>query len=71
MGLKHHFELLAAYNQHMNSKVYEAASHLIATDLAKERGAFFGSVLGSLPMCQHSCRLIISEDNHAPLLTGT
>jgi wobble nucleotide-excising tRNase len=23
------------------------------------------------PMCQRSCRLIISEDNHAPLLTGT
>ena len=21
------------------------------------------------PMCQRSCRLIISEDNHAPLLT--
>jgi hypothetical protein len=23
------------------------------------------------PMCQRSCRLIISEDNHAPLFTGT
>ena len=23
------------------------------------------------PMCQRSCRLMISEDNHAPLLTGT
>lgn len=24
-----------------------------------------------LPMCQRSCRLNISEDNHAPLFTGT
>jgi hypothetical protein len=24
-----------------------------------------------VPMCQRSCRLIISEDNHAPLFTGT
>ena len=23
------------------------------------------------PMCQRSCRLNISEDNHAPLFTGT
>src|SRR5690554_2266011 len=24
-----------------------------------------------VPMCQRSCRLNISEDNHAPLFTGT
>ncbi|WP_449285391.1 DinB family protein [Marinobacter sp. PE14] len=48
MGLKYHFELLAAYNRHMNSKVYAAASHLGATELGKERGAFFGSILGTL-----------------------
>ncbi|AZT84269.1 damage-inducible protein DinB [Marinobacter sp. NP-4(2019)] len=48
MSLKNHFELLAAYNQWMNSKVYEAAGHLSATDLAKDRGAFFGSILGTL-----------------------
>lgn len=48
MSLKNHFELLAAYNQWMNSKVYEAARHLSATDLAKDRGAFFGSILGTL-----------------------
>ena len=28
-------------------------------------------LLARIPMCQRSCRLIISEDNHAPLLTGT
>lgn len=48
MGLKYHFELLAAYNQHMNSKVYGAANHLTEADLTKERGAFFGSILGIL-----------------------
>lgn len=48
MSLKDHFELLAIYNQWMNSKVYEAAGHLSATDLSKDRGAFFGSILGTL-----------------------
>src|SRR5690554_5695870 len=48
MSLKDHFELLSNYNQWMNSKVYEAAAHLSATDLAKDRGAFFGSILGTL-----------------------
>ncbi|MFL1456601.1 DinB family protein [Marinobacter sp. GN3S48] len=48
MSQKNHFELLAAYNQWMNSKVYEAAGQLSATDLAKDRGAFFGSILGTL-----------------------
>ncbi|MCL1088411.1 damage-inducible protein DinB [Shewanella profunda] len=48
MSLKSHFELLATYNQWMNSKIYEAAGHLSETDLAKDRGAFFGSILGTL-----------------------
>ena len=48
MSLKGHFELLSNYNQWMNSKVYEAAAHLTAIDLAKDRGAFFSSLLGTL-----------------------
>lgn len=48
MSLKNHFDLLATYNQWMNSKVYEAAVHLSATDLSIDRGAFFGSILGTL-----------------------
>lgn len=48
MSLKSQFELLAAYNQWMNSKIYEAAGNLSATDLAKDRGAFLGSILGTL-----------------------
>lgn len=46
--MKDHFELLATYNQWMNSKVYEAAGRLSAADLAEDRGAFFGSILGTL-----------------------
>ena len=48
MSLKDHFELLAQYNQSMNSKVYETASRLSAADLAEDRGAFFGSISGTL-----------------------
>ncbi|WP_392343704.1 DinB family protein [Pseudoalteromonas prydzensis] len=48
MSLKDHFELLSIYNQWMNSKIYKSASLLSAPDLAKDRGAFFGSILGTL-----------------------
>lgn len=48
MDLKNHFELLASYNRWMNSKVYEAAGCLSASELSKDRGAFFGSILGTL-----------------------
>lgn len=48
MNLKNHFELLATYNQWMNSKVYEAAGQLSAEELVRDRGAFFGSILGTL-----------------------
>lgn len=46
--MKAHFELLANYNQWMNAKVYEAAGRLSVDDLAADRGAFFGSILGTL-----------------------
>lgn len=39
---------MAAYNRWMNEKVYAAAARLSASELAAERGAFFGSVLGTL-----------------------
>lgn len=48
MSLKDHFKLLATYNQWMNSKVYKTAGHLSAEELARDRGAFFGSILGTL-----------------------
>lgn len=43
-----HFALLADYNLWMNRKLYAAASGLSAAALAQPRGAFFGSILGTL-----------------------
>ena len=48
MSLGTNFELMAAYNQWMNEKIYGAARGLEQTELAKDRGAFFGSILGTL-----------------------
>lgn len=48
MSLCEHFTLMAEYNQWMNEKVYTAAGHLSSQELAKDRGAFFGSILGTL-----------------------
>lgn len=39
---------MADYNRWMNEKVYAAASRLSADELAAERGAFFGSIIGTL-----------------------
>jgi uncharacterized damage-inducible protein DinB len=39
---------MAGYNRWMNEKVFAAASRLSADELAAERGAFFGSVIGTL-----------------------
>ncbi|WP_026790770.1 DinB family protein [Pleomorphomonas oryzae] len=43
-----HFRLMASYNAWMNAKVYDAAERLTADELARDRGAFFGSILGTL-----------------------
>lgn len=43
-----HFRLMAPYNAWMNTKVYDAAKHLTAQELARDRGAFFGSIFGTL-----------------------
>ncbi|PPC76815.1 damage-inducible protein DinB [Pokkaliibacter plantistimulans] len=48
MSLKHHFELMAHYNQWMNDQLYEAAAQLDNYSLMLDRGAFFGSILGTL-----------------------
>jgi uncharacterized damage-inducible protein DinB len=39
---------MAAYNRWMNEKVYSAAALLPAGGLTADRGAFFGSILGTL-----------------------
>ncbi len=43
-----HLRLLSRYNQWLNDKLYTAAGQLPADELARDRGAFFGSLLGTL-----------------------
>lgn len=40
--------LMASYNQWMNARLYEAAGKLSAQELAADRKAFFGSIIGTL-----------------------
>lgn len=43
-----HAILMASYNQWMNAKIHQAAARLDAAALRADRGAFFGSVLGTM-----------------------
>jgi uncharacterized damage-inducible protein DinB len=43
-----HCGLMAAYNQWMNTRLYDAVGHLTDAQLGADQGAFFGSVLGTL-----------------------
>ena len=43
-----HVQLMSAYNGWMNRKLYDAAAALPQDELARGRGAFFGSILGTL-----------------------
>ena len=45
---KPYFELMADYNELMNNSIYSAASKLSSIVLAKDQGAFFGSILNTL-----------------------
>ena len=48
MGLKANFELMAIYNQWMNENIYSLVSRLDESEISKDRGAFFGSIIGTL-----------------------
>jgi len=48
MRAAEHVALMAAYNEWMNAKLYEAAAKLPPAELAAGRKAFFGSILGTL-----------------------
>lgn len=48
MSIQSHFKMLAEYNEWMNRKLYETAARLAPDELARERGAFFGSIIGTL-----------------------
>jgi len=43
-----HIRRMAAYNAWMNAKVYDACADMTPDELIRDRGAFFGSVLGTL-----------------------
>ena len=43
-----HIVLMAEYNAWMNTKLYQAARSLPAQELAAQRKAFFGSIIGTL-----------------------
>jgi uncharacterized damage-inducible protein DinB len=40
--------LMAQYNRWMNLRLYEAAARLSSEELFAQRGAFFGSLFGTL-----------------------
>lgn len=48
MPMIDHVRLMARYNAWMNEKVYAAAAGLPVGAVAENRGAFFGSILGTL-----------------------
>lgn len=48
MSLKSNFSLMAEYNKWINESIYSAALGLDSEELIKDRGAFFGSILGTL-----------------------
>lgn len=48
MHAKPHFERLALYNRWANRRLYETAAQLTAAQFAENRGAFFGSLCGTL-----------------------
>ena len=48
MNRTDHICLMARYNEWMNAKLYEAAGRLSDEELAADRKAFFGSIIGTL-----------------------
>ncbi|RCX05794.1 DinB family protein [Marinomonas foliarum] len=48
MSVKDNMQLMASYNQWMNQAVYKAVGELNHSDLVEDKGAFFGSVIGTL-----------------------
>ena len=46
--MRDHFQLMADYNRWMNGNLHRAAAALSADALDAPRGAFFGSILGTL-----------------------
>jgi uncharacterized damage-inducible protein DinB len=43
-----HVRMMAGYNEWMNARMYETAAKLSPEELSRDRGAFFGSIMGTL-----------------------
>src|SRR4051812_44851436 len=62
-----HFRMLALYNQWANARLYAAAGQIAPEALAEDRGAFFGSLLGTLNHLLVTDRLWMSRlDGESP-----
>lgn len=48
MSEKRHLEIMAEYNQLMNQRMINAVDSLSKAELLADKGAFFGSILGTL-----------------------
>jgi uncharacterized damage-inducible protein DinB len=48
MQLSDHVALMAEYNAWMNTRLYETCTNLSASELAQNRNAYFGSIIGTL-----------------------
>ena len=48
VNLDSHFRMLGSYNRLANGRLYEACSNLRVEERTKDRGAFFGSIHGTL-----------------------
>ncbi|WP_157015218.1 DinB family protein [Mesorhizobium xinjiangense] len=48
MDSHQHFSMLAAYNAWANTRIYDAAGELTDAEFARDVGAFFGSLRGTL-----------------------
>ncbi len=46
--MRRHFQMFAAYNRWANAAIYDAAAELSTDELARDMGAFFGSLIGTL-----------------------
>jgi len=46
--MKHHFQMLAAYNRWSNVRLYDAAAELTDAEFTRDTGAFFKSMMGTL-----------------------
>lgn len=46
--MRRHFQMFAAYNRWANAVLYDAAADLSPDELARDTGAFFGPLIGTL-----------------------